>query len=1040
MGELYRAQGEFQKAEESFRKALGISPGDDKVHAALGDLYRVQGKFQEAEQEVKKAIEIAPTNDRAQLCFGEICRIQGRLPEAEAAFKRVLEIRPGFCLACVELGELYRAQDRFVEAAAAFKKAIEIDPQNAGAYYRLGQIHRSQGRLTEAETAFQKSLGIDPGDDEAWAELGELYRVQDKFREAAETFEKAIAINPRNAGAHFHLGEIHRSQGRLAEAEAAFQKSLEIDPRDDEAWAELGELYRVQDKFREAVEAFEKAIAINPKNDGAHFHLGEIHRSQGRLAEAEAAFQKSVEINPRDDEAWAELGELYRVQDKPREAVEAFEKVIAINPKDAGAHFRLGKIHRSQGRLAEAEAALKKAIAISPDNDEAQFCLGQIQHIQGKLSEAEAAFKRALAINPGVSAHLSLARIYKAKRQYRLAEDEFKKALELDPAVIKTYRELIDLHIQGRNVSSAMAPLIKATELFNEQDFRENQGMREAVYLKTGKRLGPGQKLQIKIIRTPFFVMPREAEITHSLLLPLGMAQIVSYLRQNGMPIVQDDLDAKIHCDNRFARLGKGIDEAVFFDERRILEYSSGKDDPDIEAVMNRVEDKSQLSGPAVILLSVPEWSENPSAILFLLAYAKYIKTKYHPQIIIGGFDGRFHPLIQANAANIDFIIRGDGEKKLFKLLLAIENGLAPNEIPGLSLGDDGKTIIDSHSDAAFVAPDFTGLPMDAYGYRNIRRYDQWDSEAARDLGEFNDSRITIAPLIQMKGCPYRCIFCCASVADFTHALSVEKAVSWLREIKARHRIDKFLFLNSTLNVSKEYVHALCDGIIKADLNIMWSDSARADMMDKDLLLKLRKAGCIRLLYGMETASPSMLRYVDKRISPKHLEEIIRWTDEAGIWVGLQSIIGFPHEKAEDIEMTVDFIKRNRAHINTVYYNIFTLREESRMYREARECGIDRLSGFDHGHHERKGLLAYATIRYDEIGGLKWEDKLKQSIANYDYFLAQTQGGDWMPFFEREHFLFFLYSKYRDKRRVVAAYEQAGKQWPLFGSLRGGRG
>ena len=254
--------------------------------------------------------------------------------------------------------------------------------------------------------------------------------------------------------------------------------------------------------------------------------------------------------------------------------------------------------------------------------------------------------------------------------------------------------------------------------------------------------------------------------------------------------------------------------------------------------------------------------------------------------------------------------------------------------------------------------------------------------------------------------------------------LGLDKSISYIKELQEKHGINNFFFLDSTVNISKRYINDLCDKIIASGLDIRWSDSARANDLDKDTLEKMRAAGCIRLIYGMETASPGILKYIDKRIELGELEDILRWTDEAGIWVGLENIYGFPHEKREDLDMMLDFIKRNKKHINTVYCNAFYLADQSKLYLEPEKYGIGNIIEVDCRDHPRANILTELQFGYDEIGGLKWEDKLKQTIESWEYISCAIQGNKYFPRYEFEHFLFYLYSIYDDKKEIVRVFNK----------------
>jgi radical SAM superfamily enzyme YgiQ (UPF0313 family) len=71
------------------------------------------------------------------------------------------------------------------------------------------------------------------------------------------------------------------------------------------------------------------------------------------------------------------------------------------------------------------------------------------------------------------------------------------------------------------------------------------------------------------------------------------------------------------------------------------------------------------------------------------------------------------------------------------------------------------------------------------------------------------------------------------------------------------------------------------------------------------LLAKLRRAGAIRPVWGLETASPRLQQLIHKGLDLKEVEQVLQWSHEAGIYNAVQIIAGLPTERDEDIEATV---------------------------------------------------------------------------------------------------------------------------------------
>jgi hypothetical protein len=244
-----------------------------------------------------------------------------------------------------------------------------------------------------------------------------------------------------------------------------------------------------------------------------------------------------------------------------------------------------------------------------------------------------------------------------------------------------------------------------------------------------------------------------------------------------------------------------------------------------------------------------------------------------------------------------------------------------------------------------------------------------------------------------------------------------------LKELQEEYNPTGFFFLSDTINISRQYINALCDEIIKNKTSILWSDCARADNLDRDTLFKMRQAGCIRLIFGIETASPRLLKHVNKGIGVKRLETTLKWADEAGIWTGVEIICGLPHEKDSDVEETIAFLNKNKRYINTLYINQFDLRDGSIFLSQAKNLGIENISIID--QYANAEFSNFHKYGYDEIGGLRWPDKKNQVLLSYKKISVNTCGNAGCPPYELEHLLFFLYNKFNNKKLVSDSFVKA---------------
>lgn len=534
--------------------------------------------------------------------------------------------------------------------------------------------------------------------------------------------------------------------------------------------------------------------------------------------------------------------------------------------------------------------------------------------------------------------------------------------------------------------------------------------------------------MKTKIIRMPAFLQRHERlslGLNSSLLPPLALGNITAYLRQRGVQIDQDDLNIRVHHDNVFSdETSKKIKDEIFLDEPRVVDYLNGNKDPGVQREVEKIISKSDFNGYDVVLFSIPD-NRNSSHILMSLCVAKYLKETTNPIIIVGGIFYSIDSLGYAYSdRHIDFKIFGPGESALMELLSKIsDNG---GDISGIK----ERTLHGSYH--SLVKPDFDGLPLDRYRYKNLcADYSDYSEDVASIMRGFDNSSLSVFPLKFIRGCPFSCIFCTSSGDNRMRAAAPGQAVDYIEGLRNKYGAENFFFLSDTINFSNGFMNRLCDEIIKRGLRIRWTDCARINKMNEGLLQKMRKAGCVRLVYGMETASQRLLNYIQKNIDLNEMSRVLEWTHEAGIWCGVEVISGLPYEREEDIDATIDFINSRRGFIDRVYIEPFTVRDWSRLLLYPEQYGIRNIKRVDQYAKDKKNESSldryFVKYGFDETNGLDWEKKrgqINHSFQKTEYSLDQGQ----FPHYEEEHFLFYLYSRFNDKDAIRKIYNNARGQ------------
>ncbi|MGC4047931.1 MAG: tetratricopeptide repeat protein [Armatimonas sp.] len=180
----------YTEAEDAFRKAISIEPGNAHAWNNLGILLTIHlGRHEEAEEAFKKSISIdaslaAPWNNLGNLLTDHL----GYYEEAEIAFRKAIEIYPALPSPWNNLGNLLTDyMGRYEEAEIALRKAISLDPKYAPAFSNLVFLYRDiLNQPIEATWALNKIEFWEGCEDNAGLH-GALFSAYSRDWEASRT-------------------------------------------------------------------------------------------------------------------------------------------------------------------------------------------------------------------------------------------------------------------------------------------------------------------------------------------------------------------------------------------------------------------------------------------------------------------------------------------------------------------------------------------------------------------------------------------------------------------------------------------------------------------------------------------------------------------------------------------------------------------------------------------------------------------------------------------------------------------------------------
>lgn len=260
---------------------------------------------------------------------------------------------------------------------------------------------------------------------------------------------------------------------------------------------------------------------------------------------------------------------------------------------------------------------------------------------------------------------------------------------------------------------------------------------------------------------------------------------------------------------------------------------------------------------------------------------------------------------------NIDFVVSGEGEQTIVELLEAVEGAAGLDEVHGISFRDGGgcKT-----TQSRAPIEDLDSLPFPAWDlidFKGYGAYPNWNGILKEDY---------YAAMSTSRGCPYGCNFCHNIFGKRVRLRSPENVFEEMKWLHKQHGIKEIHFVDDVFNINVERASRICELIIGGGIPfaLAFPNGLRADIMTKELILLLKKAGTYKIHYGFETVSPRLQKQIGKNLDIPKALEMIEATSRAGITTGAYFIIGFPGETREEIMQTID--AASASALDTAYF------------------------------------------------------------------------------------------------------------------------
>lgn len=264
--------------------------------------------------------------------------------------------------------------------------------------------------------------------------------------------------------------------------------------------------------------------------------------------------------------------------------------------------------------------------------------------------------------------------------------------------------------------------------------------------------------------------------------------------------------------------------------------------------------------------------------------------------------------------AGAEVVVHGEGELTVEELLPALRAHADLSGIAGISFRDSAGQLRTTAPRA--LIRDLDAQPWPARDRVDIDRYVQTWRE---HHGQGSVSIITA------RGCPYECRWCSHQVYGKTHRRrSPIAVVDELEFLLERYHPDMAWLADDVFTIHHGWLAQYAAELKRRNLLIPFECISRADRVNESVIATLAEIGCFRLWIGSESGSQRILDAMRRGVTTEQVQRAVELCRSHGIQTGIFLMWGYEGEELQDIEATVEHVKRTNPDLffTTVSYPI----------------------------------------------------------------------------------------------------------------------
>ena len=277
--------------------------------------------------------------------------------------------------------------------------------------------------------------------------------------------------------------------------------------------------------------------------------------------------------------------------------------------------------------------------------------------------------------------------------------------------------------------------------------------------------------------------------------------------------------------------------------------------------------------------------------------------------ILVGGHHASILPQeVMQEHSCFDLLVYGEGELTLHEIMEKYKStGFRRDVLLGMDLSQiqgicyrNGDAIAQTAPRA--LIPDLDALPFPARHLLPMKRYIPLPNQYKRK---------PVVHMVVIRGCPYQCAFCSNNAVFGRKARyrSPEKVVEEIEVAMDQYGAKDISFWDDMMTTRHKWMEAFCGLILEKGLDLTWTCYSRVDTVTRELLKKMKDAGCWNIFFGYETGDQQLLDNIGKGVTLEQIRQCNQWCKEVGIEIRASFMLALPGETPTLAQKTIDFAK-----------------------------------------------------------------------------------------------------------------------------------